>query len=157
MRWSNPLESGRRRVVFSRETKDALLRAQGGRCAYCGSFHRPRYLEVDHKHPFSRGGSDQIDNLQLLCIACNLRKGIQDDGEFRARYRWLLPADRSIPSPPIPQESFSAETRRTRAARPVRSIYRQRFTAARRRRSIRYGLLVAAVLAFALAIIVLTS
>ena len=92
-----------------------------------------------------------------FALPVNLRKGIQDDEEFRARYRWLLPADRSIPSPAIPQESFSSETRRTRAARPVRSIYRQRFTAARRRRSIRYGLLVAAVLAFGLAVLVLTS
>lgn len=157
MRWSNPLNSGRRRGIFPWRLKNKLLRAQGGRCAYCGRVHHRRYLEIDHKYPVSRGGGDEIDNLQLLCNPCNMRKGIQSDEEFRYRYRYLLPVDGNIPSPVIPQDSFSRETRRTRAARPVRSIYRQRFTAARRRRSIRYVLLMVAVLAFALAIFALTS
>ena len=149
MRWRHPNNSGRRRVVFPRRVKNGLFRAQKGRCAYCGYTHRTRYLVIDHKHPVSRGGGDEIDNLQLLCNSCNMRKGIQSDEEFRYRYQQLLAADSSIPSPPIPQNSFSEETQRTRAPREVRTIYHERFTAARERQGVGRGsgcgLLVAAV------------
>ena len=111
---------GRRRVVFPRHVKNALFRAQKGRCSYCGRTHRIRYLEIDHKFPSSRGGGNQIDNLQLLCTPCNMRKGIQSDQEFRRRYHRLLPRDGSIPVSPIPQEEFSDETQRTR--RPKRCV-----------------------------------
>ena len=93
-----------------------------------------RYLEIDHKWPVSRNGGNELSNLQLLCTACNLRKGIQTDQEFRERYWRLLPPDGSIPDPPIRQELFTRETQYTRAAPTVRSIYRERFAAARRRR-----------------------
>ena len=32
-------------------------------------------FEVDHIIPRSRGGTDHIDNLQLLCTHCNRTKG----------------------------------------------------------------------------------
>ena len=90
--------------------KNQLFTAQKGRCAYCGRTHRIRYLEIDHRWPVSRGGGDEIQNLQLLCTPCNMRKGIQSDEEFRSRYWRLLPDDDSIPYPPIPQDDFSEET-----------------------------------------------
>lgn len=31
-------------------------------------------LTVDHKKPYSRGGTDDIDNLQCLCSKCNIKK-----------------------------------------------------------------------------------
>lgn len=34
-----------------------------------------RYLELDHIHPYSLGGSSTVDNLQALCDFCNLSKG----------------------------------------------------------------------------------
>ena len=34
-----------------------------------------RAFEVDHVIPQSRGGTDHIDNLQLLCNSCNRIKG----------------------------------------------------------------------------------
>ncbi len=135
MRWDNNSNDWeRRRMVFPRSVKNNLFMAQKGRCAYCGRLHRIRYLEIDHKHPFSRGGGDEIDNLQLLCTPCNMRKGIQSDEEFRHRYWRLLPGDGSIPSPPIPQEVFTSETQVTMAPYAVRAIYRERFAASRKSR-----------------------
>ena len=124
-------ESDPRRAIFLRSLKNQLFTAQRRRCAYCGRTHRIAYLEIDHKYPKSRGGNE-IDNLQLLCTRCNMRKGILSDAEFRRRYGRLLPADGSIPSPPISQEDFSDETQYTRAPREVRAIYAKRFANARR-------------------------
>ena len=126
-------------MIFPKSVKNNLFMAQKGRCAYCGRLHRIRYLEIDHKHPFSRGGGDEIDNLQLLCSPCNMRKGIQSDEEFRRRYWRLLPDDGSIPTPPIPQEVFATETQVTRAPYEVRAIYSERFAAARARAKRREG------------------
>ncbi len=124
----------RGRIIFPARVRHALFVEQQGRCRYCGRRMSSRYLEIDHKWPVSRNGGDELANLQLLCTACNLRKGIQTDEEFRSRYWRLLPRDEAIPNPPIPQTAFSEETRRTRASRTVRSIYRDRFEHARRRR-----------------------
>ena len=141
----NPGDWDRRRVIFPRSVKNQLFMAQKGRCSYCGRTHRMRYLEIDHKYPFSRGGGNEISNLQLLCIRCNKRKGIQTDDEFRYRYRRLLPADGSIPHPPIPQDYFSDETQRTRASQEVRAIYHARFSAYRGSQRRGCGLLAVAV------------
>ena len=122
------------RVVFPPQVRNRLFISQRGRCRYCGRRLSNRRLEIDHKWPVSRNGGNELSNLQLLCSACNLRKGIQTDEEFRDRYWRLLPPDGSIPDPPIRQELFTAETRHTRASRTVRGIYRDRFTRARERR-----------------------
>lgn len=41
-------------------------------CAYCGSENGP--FEVDHIHPWSRGGSNDRENLTLACRSCNRSK-----------------------------------------------------------------------------------
>ena len=145
MRWGDrPNDSDTHRVVFPRTVKNQLFMAQKGRCFYCGRTHRVRYLEIDHKYPLSRGGGNEIGNLQLLCTPCNMRKGIQSDEEFRRRYKRLLPDDGSIPQHPIPQHDFTDETQRTKASREVRAIYHERFSAYRRSQGGGWGLLVAA-------------
>ena len=34
-----------------------------------------KLIEVDYRVPLSRGGTDHVENLQLLCGACNSLKG----------------------------------------------------------------------------------
>jgi 5-methylcytosine-specific restriction endonuclease McrA len=57
-----------------------LYRLQKGRCAYC-SIKLDRW-HVDHKKPISKGGENGIENLQLTCPTCNLKKSDKDPEAF---------------------------------------------------------------------------
>jgi hypothetical protein len=46
-----------------------------GRCRQCGSAQE---LHYDHVIPWSRGGANTVNNIQLLCGPCNRRKGADD-------------------------------------------------------------------------------
>ncbi|WP_306699756.1 DNA methyltransferase [Thioalkalivibrio sp. HK1] len=59
----------------SPEIKKHLFGKQTGQCAGCHSRFEFRHLEVDHYIAQSVGGTDHIDNLQLLCSSCNRIKG----------------------------------------------------------------------------------
>lgn len=48
-------------------------------CVLCGRSGIGVKLEVDHKIPVSKGGSNTLDNLQTLCYECN--RGKRDDNE----------------------------------------------------------------------------
>lgn len=55
-----------------------LHESQGGRCCYCErpvDLHLPGGCELDHRVPLARGGSNEPENLQLLCPSCNRDKG----------------------------------------------------------------------------------
>ena len=47
---------------------------QAGYCFLCYEHRKPDFLCIDHIVARSKGGSDHIDNLQLLCHPCNSRK-----------------------------------------------------------------------------------
>ena len=65
---------------FLSETLVPLGEKWERRCAYCGAENVP--LEVDHIVPRSRGGSDRVSNLTLVCHTCNQRKGNRPVEEF---------------------------------------------------------------------------
>ncbi len=58
-----------------RQNAHVLYGEQEGCCAGCGTHFEFRHFEVDHVIPRSRGGTDHIENLQLLCGSCNRIKG----------------------------------------------------------------------------------
>ena len=58
-----------------RQNGHVLYGQQEGHCNGCRSHFEYRHLEVDHVVPRSRGGTDHLDNLQLLCGHCNRVKG----------------------------------------------------------------------------------
>ncbi|MDA8092599.1 MAG: RNA-guided endonuclease IscB [Betaproteobacteria bacterium] len=81
----NPEISGveyQRGTLFGYEVREYLLEKWGRKCAYCDAENVP--LEIDHIHPRSKGGSNQISNLTLACHACNQRKSNRDVREVLA-------------------------------------------------------------------------
>lgn len=59
------------RKPISADTRDFILQRDNYRCVKCNSRLK---LEIDHIVPISRGGDNDIDNLQTLCKTCNVRK-----------------------------------------------------------------------------------
>ena len=70
-----------------RQNKHVLFGQQEGRCNGCKSAFEFRHLEVDHVIPQSAGGTDHIENLQLLCAHCNRVKGDRPQEYLVARLR----------------------------------------------------------------------
>lgn len=61
-----------RREAIPRAVQREVWQRDGGRCVECRAKEK---LCFDHIVPFSRGGSNTVRNLQLLCELCNLSKG----------------------------------------------------------------------------------
>ena len=68
------VHSHRRRVQFAKNYDQlmlALISRDGYKCAMCGAIEN---LSIDHIVPLSKGGSDDINNLQILCRTHNSSK-----------------------------------------------------------------------------------
>ena len=57
------------------KNKTQLYGEQSGYCNGCGTHFEKQHLEVDHIIAENVGGTDHIENLQLLCSHCNRVKG----------------------------------------------------------------------------------
>ena len=60
-----------------------VLKTAGGRCELCGASSRDIQIDVDHIIPRSKGGTNEIDNLQALCRTCNAQKRDRDTTNIR--------------------------------------------------------------------------
>jgi len=52
-----------------------IMRASNDRCKKCGKHND---LVFDHIIPMYHGGSNIVDNLQVLCRLCNMEKGVSN-------------------------------------------------------------------------------
>lgn len=60
----------------------AVYERDGNKCVYCAA---TEFLSLDHKTPEFRGGSNEMDNLQTLCRACNGAKRDMTHEEYVTR------------------------------------------------------------------------
>jgi len=60
----------------------AAMQKSNGVCVACGTDER---LQVDHIIPVSRGGTNDPDNLQMLCKSCNASKRDKTMDEWQGR------------------------------------------------------------------------
>ena len=65
--------------------KKQLYGDQDGNCNGCGDHFKTHNMEIDHIIAKSVGGTDHIDNLQLLCSRCNRLKGNRGQEYLLAR------------------------------------------------------------------------
>ncbi len=65
------------------EVREYLLEKWGRQCAYCGNSGVP--LRIEHILARSRGGTDRISNLTLVCEGCNKKKDAQPIEVFLAK------------------------------------------------------------------------
>jgi 5-methylcytosine-specific restriction endonuclease McrA len=65
-----------------RAHKERVFARDGRICRYCGSDEQ---VQVDHIISRKHGGTHDMDNLQVLCRSCNLRKSSKDEGSFLAQ------------------------------------------------------------------------
>lgn len=52
----------------------AVIARDGFACRHCGCTDVQTF-QIDHVVPWSRGGTDTVENLQTLCATCNRSKG----------------------------------------------------------------------------------
>lgn len=61
-----------------------LIQKFGAVCAICTEpFKSMKDITFDHKQPVSKGGLDELDNLQLAHLDCNQEKGCMTEAEFK--------------------------------------------------------------------------
>lgn len=66
-----PMRSAR--SIIPAWVRAKVMERDGWKCKRCDATDR---LELDHIYPWSLGGSDDEENLQVLCRTCNWRKGV---------------------------------------------------------------------------------
>lgn len=78
-RHSEESPSTPKRKTFPKHLRIRLLNLQEYRCAICQGAMGYYDTHIDHIVPIRAGGTDDISNLQLTHMHCNLRKGQRHD------------------------------------------------------------------------------
>tara|TARA_R100000365_G_C2701734_1_gene40002 strand:- start:145 stop:582 length:438 start_codon:yes stop_codon:yes gene_type:complete len=68
--------------IESSDIRKMFYDIYGTQCKYCTKKLNFRTIACDHIVPLSKGGPTTVNNLQLICKACNTRKGPLDEGDF---------------------------------------------------------------------------
>lgn len=62
------------RKSISKKIRFEVFKRDSFQCQYCGQLPPKVVLEIDHVHPVSKGGDNNIDNLLTACFECNRGK-----------------------------------------------------------------------------------
>src|SRR5687767_268821 len=81
-----------KRKAISKKTRFEVFKRDGFKCQYCGKCAPDVILNVDHIHPVSKGGENDILNLITACEDCNGGKSdrLLSDDSVMAKQRAQL-------------------------------------------------------------------
>ncbi|MEG3439436.1 HNH endonuclease [Pannus brasiliensis CCIBt3594] len=71
------------RIPIPSSVRDYVYRRDNYQCQSCGKRETDTGLSIDHIIPLAIGGSNDISNLQTLCLSCNSRKKHHLDPRFK--------------------------------------------------------------------------
>jgi 5-methylcytosine-specific restriction endonuclease McrA len=77
--WARGIDPDKIRPSLSASSRRAVIRRDGYVCGICGGDVEPGDVDIDHIKPFSKGGSDHLDNLRVSHSSCNRRRGARED------------------------------------------------------------------------------
>lgn len=90
--YRNNIEKCRENLKLSRHNRKAqsyitkeiyyTLLLSTDSCNICKTSLLDKKFEIDHIHPIKLGGTNDIENLQLLCVSCNRRKSCKPLKQF---------------------------------------------------------------------------
>lgn len=63
-----------KRRKFTNYERKTVYANGNGRCALCGKPIDFAKMTIDHKLPLSKGGTNEMGNLQPACLTCNVVK-----------------------------------------------------------------------------------
>lgn len=82
--------------VTVEQLRHLIYVSYGTSCKYCGRKLDINNLVIDHIIPISKGGSSNIDNLQIICKTSNSMKGSLDEHNFEMLLEWLNAAPEEL-------------------------------------------------------------
>jgi 5-methylcytosine-specific restriction endonuclease McrA len=71
------------------ELRNLVYEQYGKKCKYCDKILKTDTMVFDHIIPISKGGSSNIENIQLICRTSNGMKGSLNEDSFRLLLDWL--------------------------------------------------------------------
>lgn len=80
------------RKSISKKTRFEVFKRDGFKCQYCGKCAPEVVLHVDHIHPVSKGGEDDMMNYVTACFDCNSGKSdrlLSDDSAIAKQRQQL--------------------------------------------------------------------
>jgi 5-methylcytosine-specific restriction endonuclease McrA len=71
------------------ELRNLVFDQYGNKCKYCDKILKTDAMVFDHIIPISKGGSSNIENIQLICRTSNGMKGSLHEDNFQLLLDWL--------------------------------------------------------------------
>ena len=99
--WKNSLVNRSKKYnvecnITPEQLRQLMLESYGTTCKFCNKRLDVNTLVLDHKIPISKGGTSNIENLQIICSTSNSMKGSLDEEHFVMLLDWLTTAPEAL-------------------------------------------------------------
>jgi len=89
-----------------------LLDKQNNECFYCRVEITDSNISLDHATPLSRNGKNIISNIDIVCVDCNMLKGIKTKEEFIKFLKDYIERLNKVNSSPKADDNYISQAQR---------------------------------------------